>query len=422
MSETLRLTPMDVALFRDARPFSADDSTGARLQSELPPQLGLLGAMRLLLLRSGGLSFQKFRRGAGTEAVGARPEEPGSLRLGAVCVAREKDGVAEAVYRMPADLVWVGRKGSLRTRVGDWAYQVPKEDGVAVQTSLPEGLQLLWPAWFRENDLRLMKDSDRLQVSGETESRGLPLQSVTAYLTGKHVATADGTEYFRREKRIGIERNAATFTAVAGRLYTAEFLRARERVFFALPVLEAAEALPAGDSVLSIGGESRPFVVKRDGGVRLIPEDAREKVRARLTESAVGCGEGCEVRFRLILVSPAPPGGEARKGWLPRLPAMPGLRLEIYAAAVGRPRWLSGWKTGEDNKTKGGSPRNARPYIPEGSVFFVRARGATVDAVVDEILREFWCRSSLCEGQENLFDRCAGNGVTLVGAVPNAKS
>ena len=413
---TLRLTPMDVALFRDARPFSADDSMGARLQSPLPPQLGLLGAMRLLLLRERKLSFQDFGQGMGAGAVGESPGQPGSLRLGPVAMALQKDGHAEAVYGMPADVVRILRsKGGQKDQIDQWAYQVPfpGEHG----TSLPAELTMLRPAWFRGQLLRFVSDVDALKVRGEVESSTLPLDSLADYLLGRQIDVTEvaADEYLKVEKRIGIERDSNTFTAVDGRLYTAEFLRASQKAFFALPVLMADGELPKQPSVVSIGGESRPFEVARDATIRLLAEGARDEVRKALIQG----GSGLEVCFRIVLLSPAPPGGDPKRGWMPNIPAIPGLRLTVFAAAVPRARWLSGWMTAE--RDQDGRPRNARPYIPDRSVFFIRAQGpdgGTREQTVDAVLDEFWYRASLCLG--NPFDGCAGNGVTLVGVIPNA--
>lgn len=412
----LRLKPMDVALFRDARPFSANDSTGARLQSDLPPQLGLLGAMRMLLLREQRLSFQQFHGGAGGEAVGRTPGQPGTLRLGPVTLLGMVDGERKGLYGIPSDLVKVRRR---QDGVDRWAYQVPGEGGG--RTSLPGGLKLLQPAWFEGGRLRFATEGDALQVS-EGEAYTLPFDSLASYLLGKQVRTGPRIgHYLDKERRIGIERNAATFTVVPERLYTAEFLRMTEQAWYALPVLEAGENLARQVCVVPIGGESRPFEVVRDSDIHLIPAEAEQQVKAALLKSG---GADTSVCFRLILLSPSPPG-EGIQGWLPDLPRIEGVELTVYAAAVSRPRWLSGWMTGETDangtKTKGGHPRKARPYIPEGSVFYVKAVGEHgAEGLVDSILSKFWYKSSLCTGGENEFDRCAGNGVTVVGVVPNA--
>ena len=58
-----RLTPLDTALFRDARPFSAEDSGGARLGFWTPPQLGVLGAFRNLLLEEARCNYEEFKNG-----------------------------------------------------------------------------------------------------------------------------------------------------------------------------------------------------------------------------------------------------------------------------------------------------------------------------------------------------------------------
>ncbi len=432
---SLRLTPLDVALFRDARPFSADDSTGARLQSPLPPQLGMLGALRHLLLFKQKLSFQDFRGGIGDldaedrKAVGATPTSPGTLRIGPVSLAIQKDGYAEATYTLPSDLVFL-KKG--RGRDSQLSFHVPRE--VAdVRTSMPEGCALLAPARFGVNEaagLRWVRPEDEYSIDSKAEECTLPSSSLPGYLLANTTPAAwsGHNAFLGVEKRIGIERSPESFTAVDGKLYTAEFVRPMfERSFYTVSIYEGASTLPRGKTVMPVGGESRPFEIEADPGVRTLPSESRQMVREALLSQAY-CADG-PLLFRLYLLSHAPPGNGPKRGWAPWLPEVAEAGLEIYAAAVSRPKWISGWITDDgvnDGKTRGGNPRDARPYIPAGSVFFVRATardGVERETLVDAILERFWNRPSLCDlaRADGKFDFLAGHGFTLVGVVPSVK-
>src|SRR5438552_3967245 len=121
-----RLKPMDMALFRDGRPFDAVDAHGARLLSLMPAPLTVYGALRQMIVHEAEIPHAELRSGKGTAELGPKPDLPGTLALGAIVACGTKDVTKEEVQLLPprADLV------RMESRALDelfFGYQIPVE-------------------------------------------------------------------------------------------------------------------------------------------------------------------------------------------------------------------------------------------------------------------------------------------------------
>lgn len=406
-----RLTPFDTAMFRDARPFSAEDADGAHLGSLVPPQLGVLGALRNLLIDSAGIRYDDFKVGMGTKALGSGPEHPGSLALGPVLWAVQEGNDVTVEFPAPADLIrWHERRRS-DSGIG---FHLPYNGNL--ETNLPSGTCLLMPARVLQHGrARFIEMGAGTEVEGDIG--GLPAGSLERYLLGDEPRVMSRPQdFFSRELRVGIERNPATGTVREGMLYTAELLRLKVELpkrsrFYTVSVYSGAEEFPSGPSVICVGGERRPFEFRLDPLITPATAETRAKI-----EDVLKVGTGV-LEFRLYLLSPAPPG-EGENGWRAPLPEIDGVSLSVFAAAVPRWQWLSGWSIGR--------PLAAQPCIPAGAVYFVRAQSQLPRAtVVERIMDAFWYRPALCAANgattEELLAAKSGYGVTLIGALRHAE-
>lgn len=380
----LRVTPLDVAMFRDARPFDAEDSGGARLQSMAPLQLTVYGALRNLLLLENNISFAEFRaRKTPSDAVGT-VKDGGSLRIGPAWMAHEEKEGMTALLPAPADLVKVRRRKGLEQ--DDFYGYLQPQDGFAGQSNLPAGQMHL-----------MYRPSEDWKITFELEGMGLPGAHLRQYLLGELTDLESMTFWFGVEPRLGIERDAETLVSKEGRLYTAEFVRPRNEAFYLVPVFEDGGELASAPRVISLGGERRPCSFEVDTGEMVIDDTLREIVRQGLVTSF----ERGRRMFRIYALTPA----ASSKGWEPVL----GEGLEIRAAAVPRAVWLSGWDMANR------CPKAARPHIPAGSVYFVEATWECgPEEAAERILKEYWFQPALCERQNSLEAK-AGLGITLAG-------
>jgi CRISPR-associated protein Cmr3 len=259
--------------------------------------------------------------------------------------------------------------------------------------------------------LKWVEGNDGVTLEYEVDGRALPSAALENYLLAKEPYLEALSSYFEIDRRVGIERSQQSFTAEEGRLYTAEFIRPSNSSFFVVEVREDSDELPTGPAVVAIGGERRPFEVRADAGVKPIAHATRAAVERELLQRAQTTGR---FEFRLYVLSPTPPGPDAKNGWIPHLPTIEGVHLRVMAAAVPRCIWLSGWRVARRE------PRAARPHIAAGAVYFVRAEfdGLAIEEVVRLVMEKFWYQATLCAEDDKIEER-AGHGVTLVGVIPD---
>lgn len=210
----------------------------------------------------------------------------------------------------------------------------------------------------------------------------LPSGWLGMYLTGG-LAGQEAREFkseqvrsiVREEYRIGIARDNATRTAREGMLYRARHFRLedrlhRQRAGFWLLLQNAPQSFPK-NGIIRLGGESRPAAyVTLDAAVSRPPwySFSRDAVVGRIVRSG---------RFKAFLITPA----LFEQGAVPdccmnsasgvhldfKSPHPGGVTFKLVGAAISKEQPVGGWDI------KGKQPKELRPAVPAGSVYFFEA-------------------------------------------------
>jgi len=353
------IEPIDVLLFKDARPFGAGTSNAA--VSIFPPwPSSLTGALRAAgMAHAASMHPHDVARAEpgsdGLDEVHAAfgtATSPGSLRLCFASLARLHRGKVEAWLRAPLDLLRSKDRGEL-LRLGP-ASACPWP------CAAPEGITPLW-----------------VPKAGDWEpiERFVPPNAVRRWQRGSAPEVEELKERGARpvvhEPRVGIALNPETRTTQRSALYNAVYARLRSN-----PKREEAWGLLVGvtgdmgllpkEGWLSLGGDSKPArmveVVPEGDGLPMPAKEAWEGRRASLcliTPWFVSDG--------LIDVRLADPSGSWEAA----------ARLKHLVAA--RPLWISGWDlAGSDEAgAAGGSPRDSRQAAPPGTVLYIELEDAS---------------------------------------------
>lgn len=406
----LFVEPLDVLLFREAKPFAADEAH--RATTRFPPlPTPFVGAIRSKILAEKGVDFQEFANGRdpqlrallGTDKLG----DYGGLQVKGPFLARKKaaDGQLEVYFPAPRDAVQSVIAGS--------GVRLEPADRSA------SGLLARPPAACSSQAALLCSVG---QAAGELEPCALDLSRFADYLTGSTFRTTSIDELCDIETRLGIELDHDSRTARSGRLYMAELARLRKdragEVGFLLEITTSPEvdstpiARALGtEGMLALGGEQRGarYEVVHDGqdvewatGLEKGLDELREKVR-----------EGLDSRLRVCLAAPAvfsqgwlpdfiDPGTlETKVGsplWMPDGHRGP-VNLRLISAAVGKPVPLGGWDLAR------GEPKPMFRAVPAGSVYFFEL----LEGRVDDVMRVFHFTCGLQHLAESLDEPHAGN-------------
>lgn len=371
----LKLTPLDVLFFRDARPFDQADSADSGLST---PQ-SFYGLVKTHLARTSGLSFSNIHglrksndpnrwiseiRTRGAWLYVDHPEKlKASLlnkthdpdRLNAIC-----QGV---IVPVPADIVQLGKTGDSLTRLR------PLDESVIV------------PGWNETPRRPLWWDDDETPRAASGFLGQVALQK---YLRGEDLCANEIIPIdwlYKFEPRTGIGVDSAKMIATDGQIYAASFLRLQPGVSFYGEIeiddehesklrKEFAELI-----TLPWGGEGRRVCVKKCDAMNW-------------PKSPVVNGDG---RLLSLLVTPGIFGsrdglGQNGQGVNPQQAWMPRELGTLRAAAVPRPKAISGWNlsgrtdidaespaaetNSNDERDHPGCPRPTRYAAPAGSVYF----------------------------------------------------
>lgn len=324
----LRIEPLDVLFFRDARPFGEGDA--GRTQLPLPQTLA--GMLRWHLATAAGLRKEQLH--GGHPAGRPREEWPWFAR---VRIRGPWLYTSGPLVPAPADLVRAGRAADAPLR-----RLRPLAADVELPGWNPEhaGLRPLWHTG--EEDVR--------PAAGFLDAQGL-----RRYLAGGTPAPEqlhDAGELYGYEPRTGVAIDAATGTTVEGRIYSPTFLRLNEGVHFHAELelpddmpLALHDLFPESGVALAWGGEARRALVRpveRFDWSALCPPDAGERPLS-------------------LLITP----GIFTHRW------RPAERGTLVSAAVPKPLPVSGWNlTGVDGS--GEHPRPTRWAVPAGAVYHWR--------------------------------------------------
>ncbi|MFN4295139.1 MAG: type III-B CRISPR module-associated protein Cmr3 [Thermoflexales bacterium] len=319
----LFLSPVDVWLFRDGRPFDAGDDHYAR--SLFPPYPSVMqGAIRSHHLVAKGIDLRDKR--AIAQTVGTA-EDFGALRMRGPFIARRNgNGSITRYFPVPADAI-PGADGDVRAA----APRSAADFGCATSADgcLPQLLFL----------------SPSAKPAKREVGEWLAEQALRDYLSGNAVRATSSHELFAIEHRYGIGIDSDRRTTKEGLLYAAEFVRPQDGVGLYVEV-GGYDGWPAR-GVMRIGGEGR--------GARF------EQVEGPAWPAPPN---PLPARFKLYFATPT----YFADGWQPASWARffdGSVTLQAVA--------LRGYEMRGGYDWASGSQKPARRYVPAGSVYYFAA-------------------------------------------------
>jgi CRISPR-associated protein Cmr3 len=406
----LKITPLDVVLFRDAKPFTAGEDS--RAHSVFPPTpVPLAGAIKSKIIAE----FFGKSTDAGVNSV---PKPISAFQS----IAKHNDDP----HMAPLLQTVGGLKdyGRLRLR-GPFLLQQeqkpsPTADGMAQQyrhtVFLPTPIDLLIEEQsatrvqcqahaIRPMKLTTFPDAARLDrtklPTSLTESYLAPLQAdegglkaLGGWLTAEeYLQYLQGTEcsiqrtsgikhdLFTPESRLGIQLAPGRRTSAEGMIYTAEFTRLHEQTSLLVEVwlsngdnatpleYELASWLPMDEGLLQLGGEARAASYER------LKENFSTAFQQLLTGIEVRNAlerQTPPYRFKLCLLTPAVLKGGWYLDGLPKQADSQGaltgslnnISCTLIAAAVGKPVSIGGWDVANNR------PKDMLRAVPTGSVYY----------------------------------------------------
>jgi CRISPR-associated protein Cmr3 len=395
MSTAIFIEPLDVLLFRDAKPFTGGEDHLARSVFPPPPST-IYAAIRSHLLSQCFGRFEAFKEGRDVppdlaEEIGS-PANFGSLELRRLLVARKRDLVTshqqptsvELLYPMPNDVAVV--KGSKQYVLLKPADQFP------VRTNLPPGLRHLWLT----KDVHLEAATGWLTEEGMQRYVEDEAHSPDSFFAPGEVIAGDqiGKLIFTREERTGIARDRVRRSVREGLLYSVEYLRLRPGVGFFVEI-ERTRLLP-GSGTIALGGDRRPAHYRPARASAL----ALGKLQQRIQERR---------RFKLVLTTPA----LFEHGWRPKwidgqtLEGSRGnVRVKLVAAALGKPIGIGGFDLVKQH------PKPVHRFVPAGSAYFFELREGEAAAAI-----EAFHEKSVSEDSETFPETVKqGFGHSVIGA------
>lgn len=350
----LLLRPRDPILLRDGRPFAAEPGARARTLPWPMPQT-VAGALRAHVGETLGGGFDWKTDG---------PKQARRLHLrGPLLATQDGAGIWRILVPAPRDAVF-------------FESEAGKADLMCLRPlpEIPQGAGTLSPT----------KGLRPMEITEDRKPRTMPafwpLDCAANWLSKPQHTHFDpgGADPLPTETRTFVKINEKTQTGEQGMLYSADLLCFAD---FAAPAsaakptptpaqallcrLSGAGTLSALPQFLPLGGERRLATVAPADDIAWPQADDFPKLTAALAGAK---------RLRLQLVTPALFQGGWKPGWLTDglkgdLPGVPGLRLTLVGAAVGRLAPVSGWDL-EKNR-----PKPLRYAAPAGSVYFFEVEG-----------------------------------------------
>ncbi|MDW8172386.1 MAG: type III-B CRISPR module-associated protein Cmr3 [Anaerolineae bacterium] len=313
-SQWIFIRPNDVWLFRDNKPFSAQQNFVARGQFPPNPQV-MTGAVR-------------------THAYYQNPQHPivkqkdmDELALQGPYVARmDAAGQLERFFPAPLDLLYDADNEVFSTLQAtgsaDFASNAPLE------------------SW---KPLQIPKEDERDFDLKEAEG-WLSETQFSAYLAGnlERGKLTPSSELFISEERVGIGLDKSRKANIESLFYHAEFTRPYDGVGLLIEV-RYKEALFDESGSMKLGGESR----------------VGHYQQVSASESLIKAQSG---NLKVILLTAAYFSG----GWQPSSGDWSQLvgKGKLVSAALGKPQAISGWDM------LAGKPKPLRHFVPAGSVFY----------------------------------------------------
>lgn len=359
---TIEIQAVDTLFFRDARPFTMGDETGAK--GIFPPSPSVLyGVLRSAYLAE----HPEYISKAGTAS-----DPTTKLRITAIALKRGDDLVLPLPYDLvkkkhPEDLE-KERKHKLYT-----VYQLIRE------AKTVSHLISTLPA---EHILRFQSDSDKLSdMVVENIDDGLITTSLFQRYVDGRFKQGDARkigDYVKDEPKIGIARDDATHSSQEGALYRVNM----QRPEIIKPLSDEQRQLSP-----SFQNTTLRFVLQIEGMpdfpdhglVRMGGEGKAaffQQIDEPLTITTPEINPEC---FKVYLATPAVFEQGWRPGWLKEETlsgTYEGLNLKLLAAAVGRYQPIGGFDMVKR------IPKPLQRMVPAGSVYYFRLDSGTPEDVL----------------------------------------
>lgn len=357
----LFITPSDVWLFRDGRPFDAGADHRAR--SLFPPNpTTLQGALRSKALALYGVDLAAYRGRDVDAAVAAQIGRPpqiewrrgqpvvveegdfGRLRLRGPFVARRASGQVTPYFPCPADAL-------VEKRV---------DKGPDVVAQLRVTRQVVFEAnWPKQQDAALQPLMYDAVVPVEESRAWLSAPALSRYLNGENLEPEDLTEQaklFTDESRFGVGIDSAVKRPQEGLLYQVEYVRPADNVGLLVEVTGLDEAPWGQRGVLSFGGEARAAQYEVLTAAPPLPTSPMDSER-----------------FKVYLATPA----WFEQGWRPqRWSAFFTPEPTLVASAVRRYQAIGGWDIAHNRQ------KPMRRYVPAGSVYYFEGQAQATGSLL----------------------------------------
>ncbi len=326
---------LDVWLFRDNKPFTAQQNFVAR--GQFPPNpMTMQGVIRSYFLerelRSEGYTWDDYRNGNVSEfiinSVGLPGTEFGSLQMTGPFVAQRKSGngnVVERLVRAPLDLLKNEDSGKYRL------LKPAPSAKYAFKTSPPF-----------ENWRPLVNGGDGFKESNEWLTE-VQFEETLNGNSNISVSTITDDAIFMTENRVGLALDYGRRANAESMFYRAEFVRPKDEIGL-LVHINSTEIFVDTSGYINLGGESRSGRFSEVKQVKAFPQTGTGNVK-------------------IVLLTPA----YFTEGWLPKnrdWSPWVGKNGKLVSVVVGKPYPISGWDMALNK------PKPLRNYVPAGSVFF----------------------------------------------------
>lgn len=316
----LMISPFDVLMFRDFRPFNAGESSIAK--SIYPSPQAIVGAIRTKLLLKYNHS-DEIR-----ELIGYEKEEPGFEVYG-IFFARDCD----EVFPLPRNIV---------------KHKADTEEFFKIKP-----MKVEW--------------ENRIILTGKymhyKEVRGfLDKQNLQRYLAGEFQPSEANIiqegDIVKREERIGIKLRDEK-TSEEGFFYACQFLRLEENVGLSVWLDDRLKDYLGSTDIIKLGGEGRGahYQIFNDFEI-----DWEKDVIDRVNEDG---------KFLLYLATPAIIEQNGTCTWdiKAEIESKLGITVNSLYAAIDRAQPIGGWDAAKK------IPKPVRYAIPPGSVYFIEFSG-----------------------------------------------
>lgn len=366
------ISPNDVLMFRDGRPFSGGDDHFAHCIFP-PSPTTIYGALRAHILSIHFPDFKKYSENIDipkdiVDEIGT-PQTYGSLSIDGFFVARLEGNTSIPYFSIPLDVV--NKKGEKEDNI-NLSIMAPNE---SLSKLVKSDMNILNYSWITSKDFF------------EPISGFLSRTEMTKYLKGEVPTITESKDIFTIEERTGIGKNILSRSVERGRLYTVGYIRVNTDFGFLIKVANS-KLLPE-KGMLRIGGDGRSAAY-----FKCNYEDLDIGQIKNIVDRTK--------RFKIVLITPA----VFRKGWLfdwvdsnTMLAKMDNFEIKLVGAIVGRPTFIGGFDLVKR------APKEMKKAVPSGSVYYFEILKGDLDKIFDF----FWMKTVSEErGQEGL-------GISIIG-------